>query len=186
MTLYYLRAALLDIFRLWQRELLPALLCGAAAAGIYIAFSDRTAKAGKPIGGNRRTAAAFLLGMYLLYLFSAAFLTREAGSGKGINLKLFSTIYPYGRQYAIENMFMMMPLGLLMPVIFPAHRKKCIGLLTGFLLALGIELTQLITGLGNFELDDILFNGLGEIAGWMLFCGLHRIIYRRGSVLRDK
>ena len=186
MTLYYLKTALLDIFRLWQRELLPAVLCGAAAAGIYIAFSDRTAKERKQTGGSRRTAAAFLLGMYLFYLFSAAFLTREAGSGKGINLKLFSTFYPYGRQYAIENMFMMMPLGLLMPVIFPAHRKKCVGLLTGFLLALGIELTQLITGLGNFELDDILFNGLGEIAGWLIFCSLHRIIYPRGPVPRGK
>ena len=42
--------------------------------------------------------------------------------------------------------------------------------LCGFVLSLLIELTQLVTHLGMFDLDDLMNNSLGAFLGWGCFC----------------
>ena len=52
-------------------------------------------------------------------------------------------------------------------------------MLCGFVLSLSIELTQLVTHLGMFDLDDLMNNSLGAFLGWLCFClALRRMLKR--------
>ena len=104
-------------------------------------------------------------------------MSREAGAFQKVNLVPFDTIKNiYSRKFALENLFMMMPLGLLLPAVAKVGRKPAVGLLSGFALAAVIEIAQLITGRGYFEIDDIIFNGLGEVVGWLIAMLIYGII----------
>lgn len=73
------------------------------------------------------------------------------------------------------NIFAFMPLGF-----FMALRRESFSFNLAFSLglSLGFELIQLITGLGEFDLDDIVLNLVGALLGY-LFHGLLFKIFRR-------
>lgn len=59
------------------------------------------------------------------------------------------------------NMFLFMPLG------FITGSKK--GVLLGFLLSVVIEITQYIGNFGYCEVDDVLNNTVGTVAGYIIY-----------------
>lgn len=61
------------------------------------------------------------------------------------------------------------PLGLMLPMLFAALNtgKKVIFLV--FLVSLGFEVAQLITGVGYPDIDDLWQNTLGGFLGWWLY-----------------
>ena len=160
---YSFHRACSDILRLWENYLVPACISGSICFFCYLVYAILCRKKKWP------AFVSFLLGMYSCYVYAATFFTREIGSNNIVNLVLFSTIDNRHAWFAYENMFMLLPLGILLPVIWHRARKWHVGFLFGFLIALIIETAQYLTHTGRFELDDILFNGLGEAAGWMLY-----------------
>lgn len=60
----------------------------------------------------------------------------------------------------------LVPLGFFLPLLFTKCKKFWVTYLSGFLFTLILELIQLITQRGIFELDDILNNTLGCIIGY--------------------
>ena len=75
------------------------------------------------------------------------------------------------------NIFMFVPLGFFLPVCFrKADNFKKIALI-GFLVSLTIELIQLITTLGFFEIDDMFHNTLGTVMGALIGLPLSRWLY---------
>lgn len=68
-----------------------------------------------------------------------------------------------------ENFILTLPLGFLLPQGFKTFRKPYFGAVSGFVMSLVIETIQYFTGLGNFELDDIIMNTLGAIVGYLFF-----------------
>ncbi|NLC62905.1 MAG: VanZ family protein [Thermoanaerobacterales bacterium] len=48
-------------------------------------------------------------------------------------------------------------------------------ILTSFILSLMFEVIQLITGIGNFDVDDILLNVIGSICGYIFYRVLIRL-----------
>lgn len=79
---------------------------------------------------------------------------------------------PVQRHYAAANLFgnvvLFVPLGIFLPRLFAVlHRFWRYFLLTVLLIVL-LELTQAATGLGTFDVDDILLNLLGTSIGWLL------------------
>ncbi len=69
----------------------------------------------------------------------------------------------------IGNLLMLLPLGFMMPLLFPGFR--CAGkvfFLSASLSAL-IELIQLVTALGLLELDDLFNNTVGALIGYWLY-----------------
>jgi glycopeptide antibiotics resistance protein len=67
------------------------------------------------------------------------------------------------------NLLGFLPLGLLLPLAWPWFRHGLKFLLAGFLVSLGFETAQLLTGLGIWDVDDLLLNTGGAMTGYILF-----------------
>lgn len=105
----------------------------------------------------------FLFVTYVCYLLELTLLTREAGSRIDVSLRLFGTWHPdlYSQCFMVENLLLFLPFGCLFTALFPFARKFWRILLCSFLLSLAIEYTQLRTGRGFFQVDDLWLNTLG-------------------------
>lgn len=108
--------------------------------------------------------------------------TAKAGVATA-NLTLFKTIRLYIRYYdrlnGFDNLFgnvlAFMPLGVLIPLTFPGMDHWWEVLLHSFWLSLCIELFQLISHFGVFDVDDILLNTIGGVLGFAAFILLRHI-----------
>lgn len=69
----------------------------------------------------------------------------------------------------LANIFVFVPFGVLLPAAFPRVRPFGKSLACSVALILFIELFQLITMLGIFDVDDILLNLIGCLVGYALF-----------------
>lgn len=81
---------------------------------------------------------------------------------------------PNWKQYAlywIENVLLFIPFGFL----FPKNTLR-LAMISGFLLSMGIEAVQYFGCLGLCELDDVICNTLGSLAGFLLAMEKQRII----------
>ena len=133
---------------------------------------------------RQRAAGVLLFFLYLAalgyFLFFAESFGRSSGGGYRYNLELFKEIrrfYEYretvGTHAFLINIFgnvlAFMPFGFFLPIV---RGKKC-GVLTilvqGLLFSLAIETVQLVTRLGSFDVDDILLNTAGTLAGYICF-----------------
>ena len=62
-----------------------------------------------------------------------------------------------------------------MPILRPKLRRMNRMFLAAFLLSLTIEITQLLTRVGSFDVDDLILNTAGGIAGYLLFYIMNKI-----------
>ena len=94
------------------------------------------------------------------------------------NLTPFSTIRLFSSkrvssEYSYKNIggniIGFIPIGILLPLLFSFFRK--FGWLVGavFLLSLLFELTQLVGGIGVFDVDDLILNTTGGMIGWLFY-----------------
>lgn len=67
------------------------------------------------------------------------------------------------------NLLGFVPFGLLLPLAIPFFKRWWVLLPAGLLLSLGYETTQLLTGLGVWDVDDLLLNTAGVTGGFILF-----------------
>lgn len=70
----------------------------------------------------------------------------------------------------IGNLIWFVPLGLLLPALTGIGKPV---LLIGFLLSLGIEISQYIFGTGVTEVEDLILNTLGTALGYLLWQLFH-------------
>ncbi len=70
-------------------------------------------------------------------------------------------------QNFLGNIVLYMPLGFLLPALIPKLSNYKSLAVVGFLLSLTFELIQLFGILGNFDVDDILLNTTGTLAGFL-------------------
>ncbi|HET9823809.1 MAG TPA: VanZ family protein [Chitinophagaceae bacterium] len=104
---------------------------------------------------------------------------------KHANLKPFSTISLFYRSKRLReeykydniggNIIGFIPLGILLPALLLSFRNFWRIALAGFCISLLFETTQLLTGLGSFDVDDIILNTAGCIIGYLVFLGLKKI-----------
>lgn len=98
-----------------------------------------------------------------------------------INLLPFSS---EGITTYILNIILFMPLGFLLPTIWPQFRTIKNTACTGFFFSLAIELSQLLNHRIT-DIDDLLMNTLGAIIGYLLCRALFKMIYKRGEKKLD-
>lgn len=79
----------------------------------------------------------------------------------------------------VFNIILFIPLGILFRCRMQS--KTCMKII--FFLSLGIEVTQLITGRGIFEVSDIIDNCLGGILG-IVICSSIRCFFRKMAMKR--
>jgi glycopeptide antibiotics resistance protein len=105
---------------------------------------------------------------------------------KHANLKPFSTIYLFYRSKRLReeykydniggNIIGFMPLGILLPALFFSLRSIWRVALVSFCISLIFETTQLLTGLGSFDVDDFILNTAGGILGYIVYLALKKIM----------
>ena len=113
-----------------------------------------------------------VLFLYLSYLISLTLSGRDAGSRTNkVNLEIFGTWSPGGSisAHALENILLFIPFGILVPLTGRFFKRWWNLVLMAFLSSLFIETMQLATARGYFEIDDILLNTIGAIAGYIVF-----------------
>ena len=135
-----------------------------------------------------------ILVLYFFFLFSLTFnINRETAEiafdrdtlltrlYKDSNLVPFRTIRSicqndFLSSFAIINIVgnigALMPLGVLLPLVFPKARKLLPFILMVTGVVLFIEIVQLIFGVGKLDIDDLILN----VAGAVIAFGLFRII----------
>jgi Glycopeptide antibiotics resistance protein len=63
---------------------------------------------------------------------------------------------------------MLVPFGILMPLLFVKQRKTGVFIITLIIFNLGIEIFQYYTRLGSFDVDDLILNSLGALIAYMM------------------
>lgn len=108
---------------------------------------------------------------YLAVVLVITFLSRESGNRSGLDLELFSTwgINDRNNAFVIENILLFVPYGIFCPLAFRRAEKFWGCLTVGALTSILIELSQLFTGRGYFQIDDILTNIIGTVVGYLLY-----------------
>lgn len=81
----------------------------------------------------------------------------------------------------IGNIMMLFPLGIFVPLwIKEADNVKKVAM-TGFIVSLIIEVAQLITTRGYFEIDDLFHNTLGAFIGAFIGCQIAKKLYSKDN-----
>lgn len=121
--------------------------------------------------------AVFCISIYMGFLASSMIFLRPATAEPRYKLALFWSWkraldgdMPLLREI-IMNVVIMIPIGFVMPIIFPHSRHIIlVSLVLGILLSSTIEVIQLVGHLGLFEWDDILGNSMGCLIGCTIMC----------------
>ena len=154
-----------------------ALLFAAVVCGLWLAA--------RRLAGKRPRPAEVLAVLYLAALVQiTALRIGLAGHrwlGGAINAVPLKTTLEAWRDgpwpfvyHIIGNMAWFVPLGALLPALKPGVKAWQV-LLTGAALSLGIEALQYLLGTGVSDVDDVLLNALGALAGY----GLRQSVRRR-------
>ena len=69
----------------------------------------------------------------------------------------------------VLNILLFVPLGMLTPVVKESFGSVKKIFLSGFLFSLSIEVTQILTKRGWFDVDDVINNTLGAVIGFILY-----------------
>lgn len=98
------------------------------------------------------------------------------------NFKPLYTINNYIDKYRLEgvitvkiflnlvgNIIAFIPLGFCLPILLKKCKSLISTLKSALLIVMVIEVTQLITTLGSFDVDDILLNILGATIGYLMY-----------------
>lgn len=122
---------------------------------------------------------AVLFGFYGYLVLGITILSREAGTTYIIRWIPFTT---WGTDLEnlslwIENILMMIPLGILLYILWKPCRRIGIQILVGGIFSLIIECIQLFMRLGKFETDDIMNNVFGTLIGFGICKGISALGY---------
>ena len=138
-----------------------------------------------------KKSLTMFLGLYgvilLIVLFGMRYSTGQVEIGfssdyvkYNSNLIPFSTILNdlkiHNWKILIGNIFLFIPIGALCPMIWGRQRKKIHFFITVVIVSLFIEGIQVTTGLGSFDIDDIICYLIGSIFGFILW-----VIFERRS-----
>ena len=111
--------------------------------------------------------------IYIIVVLGATLGSRVSTDYESINIHLFSSYREAWNNFSlgswrniILNILMFVPLGILLPLTFNKCRKYWVTYFIGLLFTLIIEVLQLKSGRGIFEIDDIFNNTLGCIIGY--------------------
>ncbi|OLS36763.1 VanZ family protein [Bacillus sp. MRMR6] len=138
----------------------------------------------KLLKGKKRLSKKQLLlsGMftgYVIMVIGVTFLNRGPNFQGGMNLSFFSSYREAWHsfsvrhwQFVILNIFMFVPLGILLPLLHSRFKKAFWIIGAAALFTLTIESVQLMTKYGNFVVDDLFNNLLGAIIGYGVVMGI--------------
>lgn len=78
----------------------------------------------------------------------------------------------------LGNAVMFLPLGVYLPLLWDKMKSFRVTMLTTLVILLVIELLQMVTGLGSFDIDDLILNLLGAVLGYGAYRAGRKIYMR--------
>lgn len=165
-----------DILRTIQHNfnialILVAILGVLLVIGYFIIYK-KFLKGNKSLN-KRKVFICFSFIGYIIMVIGVTFLNRGVGLQDNLNLHFLSTyreawnsFNPTNWRFIILNILMLVPFGVLLPLLNIRFSKFSWMVLASFLMTLIIETFQLITGYGIFDLNDIFNNVVGAIIGY--------------------
>lgn len=156
-----------DILKNWTNCWLGAMVIGT----LFLICNQHLSKVLKQYRPGR--LLFFADGVFLYYLLYVTLLSRKIGVRRELALIPFSGAEIIGGDYhyAIENVLLFIPFGILCAMTLRAYGRKCdmkIILQAAFLTSVSIEFLQFLFSCGKSEADDIITNVLGAIIGYVL------------------
>lgn len=125
----------------------------------------------------------FLLSCWLLLVLALTTLSRGANFTGSSNIDFFSAYINAWNKWSISelqliifNMLMFTPLGFLLPLFWKKAEKFKVTFFVSIGLTICIEIIQLLTGTGIFELDDLFHNCIGSLFGYFCIMAVLSII----------
>ena len=85
----------------------------------------------------------------------------------------------------LGNIFVFSPFGFLLPLYRLEKTGPVRVMLYSFLFSLGIELLQLVTRVGVFDVDDLILNTLGGLIGFLVYKVVFWIYHRNYESAED-
>lgn len=126
------------------------------------------------VSGERRSKA-LVFGVFVSYivlLVNRVWFLRTGREISGFSFVPLSTLTDKAHIIRfILNIIMFVPLGALLPLVFPGlNNAGTVRIaLTGLILSITIEAVQGIFMLGHVQTDDVIANVLGAVLGWILY-----------------
>lgn len=152
----------------------PVFIAGLAVTCIILYMILRRKRGGADL---RTMIFSALLYYYLCIVFcnivgtpSLSQLLRTASYGEPLfapNINLVPFVDGISMGY-ILNVICFIPLGFLAPLISTTYEKAGKCFLLGFGVSLGIEISQMFTPYRATDIDDLVANVLGVMAGWLI------------------
>lgn len=169
------------------------LMTGLAVVGAFgLAYAVYRKKGGKRKLPLKKGITVLLLIMWFGIVMVLTTFSRGQNFEGWINLRLFSGYLSAWHQWSLSefqliifNVLMFVPLGFLIPLLGGRTRRFMPVLLTALAVTTGIELIQMISRRGIFELDDILHNTIGSIAGYLIMNAILDSVEQRKLALRS-
>ena len=78
----------------------------------------------------------------------------------------------------IGNVVCFIPMGIMLPLIFKKCKNILFTVFMVFLFSLTMEIIQLITKVGSFDVDDLFLNTLGGFIGCLLFLIFNKVFQK--------
>ena len=172
-------------------QLLIPILC-VAAAGLGVLLRTRSmSRTGRRAYCRRAlwVLLVYYLAILSVLLFFGGLFHVDRAWGSAVNLEPFYTIRRFFIHYRrtgslsslwnlLGNIIILIPLGVLLPLLFPPLRRCWLTLPLLALFAVGVEYLQWHTGAGIADVDDSILNFAGAAVGYVL-TRLCQMIYFR-------
>lgn len=145
--------------------------------------------------GRRRPAAILLFLIYFVILFYFLFFAESMGRTYSertyhYNLVPFLEIRRFITYYQVlgmktvllnilGNILAFLPFGLFLPFFSRRCRRLWYTMFYSFELSLLVELIQLVSKVGTFDVDDLMLNTLGGVLGYFLYKAVAAVVVYR-------
>ena len=130
---------------------------------------------------KRKDIATALLGVTVALILWITILSRETLIGTPKIYHLFHSIPSFLKEIqrgrignSFGNIILFVPIGFLLPAV-TGWKKMWKTVVAGISFSLFIEIIQLITLRGCFDVDDVILNCLGTVMGFGLYCVVQKI-----------
>ena len=155
---------------------------------IYYIVYKKISHGTKPL--NYKNALIFsVFCAYIFLVLNATILAEFRSNRGGINLELFhvykkagySNMFIIWREI-ILNILMFVPIGFFLPILSKQFYKPYITLLLSYFFTINIEVIQLVTQVGSFDVDDLFNNFLGSVIGYCLAMSLLSSKFNKNNI----
>ncbi len=164
-----------------------ALVFGLGILMVYRNFKGKN----RPFPWKKAILTMLLAGWAVLLLYVTVFQGSFGGGARWLNLQPFLMLREALNRFTPQtwlnlliNLLPFVPLGILLPLLFPKTEKWYGILAAGLGTALAMELLQYVTAEGICDIDDLILDTMGTMLGWS-FLMLVLSLKRRKSLGRS-